>query len=194
MAMRRTVVCLALWLLICQVRGSYITLTMNKTIQNLLQRYTSQDNYNGRPVFSRELLAGKAETKMVFMSGVLETYDKLIRHMLNQMPTSSPQTTGSEDTSAPISTSTSSSVREDLNYILKMVQTLRRKHDYQEQEKLLQGLQNLKDIQMDNLVVQEKALLELPWLYEEASSLLDNKMQRRRRRRRQAKRKTHTKA
>lgn len=45
--------------------------------------------------------------------------------------------------------------------------------------------------QMDNFVVQSKALWELPWLYEEASSISnDAKMQRRRRRRQTRKLKT----
>uniref|UniRef100_A0A8C3G8C8 Interferon gamma n=1 Tax=Cyclopterus lumpus TaxID=8103 RepID=A0A8C3G8C8_CYCLU len=173
----RAVVCLSLWLVVCQVRGSYIPPKMNRTIYNLLQHYKipSRERFNGKPVFSRDPLAGKMEAKRVFMGGVLETYEKLIGQMLKQLPTPTPQTAGSNET--------------QLSYILKKVQELR-KHRYQEQEKLLQELRDLKHIQMDNLVVQSKALWELPWLYEEASSLYEIKMERRkrRRRRRQARR------
>ncbi|XP_034382228.1 interferon gamma-like isoform X1 [Cyclopterus lumpus] len=193
----RAVVCLSLWLVVCQVRGSYIPPKMNRTIYNLLQHYKipSRERFNGKPVFSRDPLAGKMEAKRVFMGGVLETYEKLIGQMLKQLPTPTPQTAGSNELpgSAAIAdggeVGAGEDVRTQLSYILKKVQELR-KHRYQEQEKLLQELRDLKHIQMDNLVVQSKALWELPWLYEEASSLYEIKMERRkrRRRRRQARR------
>ncbi|XP_040005620.1 interferon gamma-like [Xiphias gladius] len=200
-AAMRVVVCVSLWLSVCQVGGSHIPAKMNRTIQSLLQHYriSNKDKFNGKPVFSREPMAGRLETKKVFMGGVLETYEKLIGHMLNELPTPSPETAGSQGGPAaaiPAAPGTASddgsqagrTVREDLNYILKKVQELRR-HHYQEQDKLLQELRTLGHIQMHNPAIQSKALWELSWLYEEASSLSDTiRMQRRRRRRRQARR------
>ncbi|XP_044042598.1 interferon gamma-like [Siniperca chuatsi] len=199
-AMARAVVCLSLWLCVCQISGFHMPEKINRTIQNLLQHYKipPKERFNGRPVFSREPLAGKTEAKMVFMGGVLETYEKLIGHMLKQQPTSSPQTAGNDQRPASAVTPAASTasdaeagaggkVRMELSYILKKIQDLR-KHNYHEQEKLLKGLQALNHIQMDNFVVQSKALWELPWLYEEASSLTENIRMQRRRRRRQARR------
>ncbi|XP_070848322.1 interferon gamma-like [Chaetodon trifascialis] len=187
----RAVVFLCLWLAVCQVRGSHIPVKMNRTIQNLLQHYriSNKDRFDGRPVFSREPLTTKMEAKRVFMGAVLETYEKLIGQMMKQLPTQSPQTARSDmDPASAVTPTAGVDVRKELSYILKRVQELR-KHRYHEQEKLLQGLQSLRDIKMDNFVIQSKALWELPWLYEEASSLPDNtEMQRRQRRRRQARR------
>ncbi|XP_070785135.1 interferon gamma-like [Enoplosus armatus] len=184
-ATARAVVCLSLWLSVCQVTGSHIPPKMNRTIQNLLQHYRipPKDRFNGKPVFSREPLAGRMEMKRVFMGGVLETYEKLLGQMLKQLPTQSPLTaTPGTGTGSDAETGPDGEVRTELNFILKKVQDLR-KHRYHEQDKLLQGLQSLKHIEMDNFVIQSKALWELPWLYEEASSLPDNfRMQRRRRR------------
>ncbi|KAK9525962.1 hypothetical protein VZT92_016627 [Zoarces viviparus] len=189
-ATAKAVVCLSLWLIVCQVRGAYIPLKMNRTINNLLQHYKipQRERFDGKPVFSIPPLAGKMEAKRVFMGGVLETYEKLLGQMLKELPTPTPQTAGSNKIPAAAVTSrggevgAGEDVRTELSYILKMVQELK-KHRYQEQEKLLQELRALKHIQMDNLKVQSKALWELPWLYEEASSLYDIKMERRRRRR-----------
>ncbi|XP_041819812.1 interferon gamma-like [Chelmon rostratus] len=204
----RAVVFLSLWLAVCQVRGSHVPLKMNRTIQNLLQHYriAPKDRFNGKPVFSREPLAGKMEAKKVFMGGVLDKYEKLIDQMLKQLPTQSPQTARSNEdpasaviptagTAGGAKTGAGGNVRRGLEDILDMVQKLRKRY-YQEQEKLLQGLQSLNDIQIDNFVIQSKALWELPWLYEEASLLSENtEMQRRQRRRRQARRvKTHLRA
>ncbi|GLD48210.1 interferon gamma 1 precursor [Lates japonicus] len=179
---------------------------MNRTIQNLLQHYRIplKEKFNGKPVFNTESSADRMETKRVFMGGVLETYEKLIGQMLKELPTPSPQTAGSSNeglasaiTAGPGTASDTRSeaggdVRMDLNYILTKVQELKR-HKYQEQDKLLQRLQALKHIQMDNFVIQSKALWELPRLYEEASSLPDDiRMQRRRRRRRRQARRDKT--
>nr|AIK66530.1 interferon gamma [Dicentrarchus labrax] len=189
-AMARAVVCLFLWLSVCQVRSSHINVEMNRTIQNLLQHYKIRnvERFDGKPVFSRNALAGKMEMKKLFMGAVLETYEKLIDKMLKQLPTSSPQTTGSNDGPASSVTAADASgdVRTGLKYILNKIKMLRQ-HRYREQGVLLQELQTLQHIQMDKHVVQSKALWELPWLYEEASSLSDE-MQRRRRRRRQTRR------
>ncbi|KAG7218747.1 hypothetical protein INR49_019750 [Caranx melampygus] len=181
----RTIVCLAVWLSVCQVRGFHIPPKMNKTIQDLIHHYNVPQKlmFTGSPVFSRELLSGKMETKRIFLGGVLETYEKIINHMLKELPTPTPQT----DTSAPVGAAGSQGsedVKTQLNYILKMVRELR-KHHYEEQDKLLQRLQDLKHIKMDDRVTQSKALFELQQLYIEASSLPnDIKVQRRRRRRR----------
>ncbi|XP_045896220.1 interferon gamma-like isoform X1 [Micropterus dolomieu] len=196
----RAVVFLCLCLSVCQIRGFQIPLKMNKTIQNLLQHYKipPKERFNGKPVFTREPLTDKIEAKMVFMGGVLDTYEKLISHMLKQLPTPSPQEAGTHPASAVTPTAGGDAevgdggdIRAELSYILKKVQDLKLK-GYREQEKLLRGLQALKHIQMDNFVIQSKALWELPWLYEEASTLTENIRMERRRRRRQARRaKTH---
>ncbi|KAI3366968.1 hypothetical protein L3Q82_009249, partial [Scortum barcoo] len=185
-ATARAVVWLTLWLCVCQIRGSHIPPKMNRTIHNLLQHYriTSKERFLGGPVFSREALDGKVEAKMVFMGGVLETYEKLIGHMLKQLPTPSPQTAGSAVTSTGgnAEAGAGGDVREELTYILGNIQELR-KHHYKEQDKILQELRRLKHIQVDNAVIQSKALWELPWLYQEASSLPSTQERRRRRRR-----------
>ncbi|XP_028426874.1 interferon gamma [Perca flavescens] len=195
-ATARAVVCLSLWLLVCQVRGAYIPPEMNKTIQTLLQHYTipTRERFNQKPVFSHKPLAGKMEGKRVFMGSVLETYEKLIGQMLKQQPTPTPQTAGSNErlASAAAGDASDDRIRTGLNYILRKVKELK-KHHYKEQEELLQELKGLEHIKLDNHVVQSKALRELPWLYEEASSL--NEEIELRRRRRQARRvKNHPRA
>lgn len=84
------------------------------------------------------------------MGGVLETYEKLLGQMLNQLPTASPQTAGNNDAPAVTTAATTAGedVRMELNYILKKVTDLRKRR-YQEQEKLLQGLKALKNIQVE---------------------------------------------
>lgn len=104
-----------------------------------------------------------SQTKLIFMGGVLESYEKLLGHMLKQLPTPSPQITGSNAqpgsaiTAASSSTNNSGSlpgtdVRSELNYILKKVQELK-KHRYHEQEKLLQGLETLRDIKVESTLI-----------------------------------------
>ncbi|XP_036977752.1 interferon gamma-like [Acanthopagrus latus] len=179
----RAAICLILMVVLCQVRGAYIPPKMNQTIQSLLRHYRIDDEqrFDGNKVFPKEPPAGKMETKLLFMGGILDTYEKLLGHMLKQQPTASPQTasisTDSYDRAGP-----SGDVRDDLKFILEKVRELKKKK-FHEQEMILRGLQDLKHVQMDNLVVQSKALWELPWLYEEASSLSDNSKMRRRRRR-----------
>ncbi|XP_040885588.1 interferon gamma-like [Toxotes jaculatrix] len=206
-AAAKVAVCLAVWLSVCQVRGSHISDGMNRTIQNLLQHYriSQKDRFNGKPVFSKEPLSGRIEAKMVIFGGILETYEKLINRMLKQLPTPSPQTAGSVEgltsaiTAAPGTASDAKSasgmsVRSELSFILEKVQELKKNY-YQEEDKLLKGLQTIRHIQMDDPVVQSKALWELPKLYLEASSLPESIRQQRRRRRRQARRvKTHQRA
>nr|AFM31242.1 interferon gamma [Epinephelus coioides] len=195
----RAVICLCLWLSVCQVRDSHIPQEMNRTIQNLLQHYriSTKDRFNGKPVFSREPLTTKMEAKRVFMGGVLEAYEKLLGEMLK--PTPSPQVTGNNQLPASAGTASNGEVaaggdlRKQLSYLLKKVTDLR-KHRYNEREKVLQGLRDLKDIQMGDPIIQSKALWELPWLYEEASSLSNIQRERRRRRRQTRRVKTHQRA
>lgn len=89
------------------------------------------------------------QAKMVYMSGVLEMYEKLLGHMLKQLPTPSPKTAelaGHQAATAATAT-TDGDVRKQLSYILKKVQDLRR-HRYHEQNQILQGLHALKHIQV----------------------------------------------
>ncbi|XP_034535351.1 interferon gamma 1 [Notolabrus celidotus] len=185
----RAVICLTLCLAACQVRGFYVPQEMNRTIQKLLRHYEISDEmrFNGNPVFSRTPLSGKIETKKLFLGAVLETYEKLLEHMIKQRPTPSPQTTGGKvlpnaNNAIGAETGSKEDVRGKLNYILNKVQDLRRMR-YQQQHELLKSLQTLKHIKMDSLEVQSKALWELSWLYEEASDLSTNAIEQRRRRR-----------
>lgn len=95
------------------------------------------------------------------MVGILETYDKLIGQMLKQLPSPSPQTAETKEQPGSTATITPAAgaagnaeagaggnVREELTYLLKMVQELKR-HCYQEQEKFLRGLQGLRHIQVE---------------------------------------------
>lgn len=83
----------------------------------------------------------------MFLGSVLETYEKIINHMLKELPTPAPQT----DTAVPVDAAESqgsTDVKTQLNYILKMVVQLR-KHHYEEQDKLLQRLQDLRHIKVE---------------------------------------------
>uniref|UniRef100_A0A671VRI5 Interferon gamma n=1 Tax=Sparus aurata TaxID=8175 RepID=A0A671VRI5_SPAAU len=184
----REAVCLILMVALCQVRGAYIRPKMNQTIQSLLRHYRIDDEkrFDGNNVFPKEPPAVQMkmylissvfvlQTKLLFMGGILESYEKLLGHI--PTPSTAPP--------AMVEAGPSGDVRKDLRYILTKVQELKKK-SFHEQEMILHGLQDLKHVQMDNFVVQSKALWELPWLYEEASSLSDNSERRRRRRRRQA--------
>ncbi|KAM4570302.1 interferon gamma [Odontesthes bonariensis] len=201
-AMVRAVVCLLLWTSVSPVSGSYVDQDMNRTIQNFLQHYniSMSDIFNGKPVFSREPLNGKIETKMVFMGGVLEMYENLIQHILKQYPTPSPLIARSKEKAASSITAesiTSSGkrseatrdIRQGLEDILDKIQKVK-KHYYQEQVKLVHGLHELRRIQMNNLKVQGKALWELSGLFDEAGSLAKT-ISMKRRRRRQAKTKAY---
>ncbi|XP_028306485.1 interferon gamma-like [Gouania willdenowi] len=177
-------VCVCVSLCVSEVRGgSYVSAKMNQTIHSLLRRYKTQEVFNGKPVFPRPFMTGKTETKMVLMGGVLQTYDTLIGRMLDRLPTSSPDVQQSESAVASDAVALgSSSMRNELTYIRGKIQELKNIH-FKEQEKLLQRLQDLGQIQMDNQVIQHKALWELLPLYEEASELSNSVMMRRRRRR-----------
>lgn len=190
----RKVVCLYVWLSVCRVSESFVPQDMNRTLQNLKQHYklSDDDAYDGKWVFPKEPLEGNSESKMVLMAGVLEAYEKLLVHMLKGLPTPSPQSAISQDKASDTSTagpSASADVRSNLTKVLQKIKELKR-HRYQEQVKVLHELQDLKHIEMDNIKIQSKALRELTWIYEEASSKAENAMRRRRRRRRQTKMKS----
>ncbi|XP_041833660.1 interferon gamma 1 [Melanotaenia boesemani] len=193
---KKTVVCLLLWMSLHLISGSYVPQEMKSAIQNIKQFYKVSDSdiYNNQPVISREVLkSSNAERKMVYMVGILETYEKLIGRMLKQLPTPSPPIAGSNTSGSASSTGSeaASDIRQKLNDILEKVQNVKTTY-YQEQEKLLKGLQELKHIQVDNVKVQNKALVELLVLYQEASSLPDSIEKRRKRRwQRQVKAKTN---
>ncbi|XP_061523506.1 interferon gamma-like [Phycodurus eques] len=198
-AMARAMLGVCVYLCVCRVRTSHVPARMNRSIQNLLQLYKipPKERFNGRPVFSRELLGTKMEARDMLMSAVLQTYEELLRNMLKQLSDPTAWTTGATATSGtgtgagdpdPVP---SVDARAELSYLLRRVQDLR-KYRYQAQEKVLDGLRKLQHIQMDNLAVQSKALWELPWLYEEASALVESGRERRRRRRRQTPRRPQT--
>ncbi|CAJ1054643.1 interferon gamma 1 [Xyrichtys novacula] len=199
-ATAKAVVCLCLCLTACQVRGSFVPQEMNRTLKTLLNHYEipPEVRYNGNLVFSREPLTGKVEVQKVYMAGVLETYEKLLGHMMKQPHTSSPVTAGGDvqqnaGTAVGAETELKKDIRKKLESIVTKVKDLR-EHQFQEQEKLLHRLQSLRHIKMDNLEVQSKALSELPWLYDSASNLANNSTRQRRRRRQAWKIKTHPKA
>uniref|UniRef100_A0A8C6U658 Interferon gamma n=1 Tax=Neogobius melanostomus TaxID=47308 RepID=A0A8C6U658_9GOBI len=190
-ATNRVGCCVCLLLFLGQVRGSHIPDRMTRTIQNLTQHYKipSRERFNGTPVFSKKDLVGKMEVsvfasvKKVLMGGILETYRRLINKMLEQLPTPTPTSVTPRPTGAnanAVETGSSDSVREQLRYILKTVNNLAKNH-YLEQEQLLKSLDSYHDIKTGDLVIQSKALWELPWLFEEASSLVKNSRRRRRR-------------
>uniref|UniRef100_A0A3P8U4H3 Interferon gamma n=1 Tax=Amphiprion percula TaxID=161767 RepID=A0A3P8U4H3_AMPPE len=189
-AMARTAVCLSLFLLICQVRGIYVSQRVNETIQNLLRHYkiSNREKFSGKPIFPRDPLDGKREVsktpdavKMVFMSGILETYEKLFGQMLRQLPTSTPPTADSTTPSTGTGLQPGQSVRSNLTYMLGKIKELKKGY-FQEEEKLLHELHGLRRIQVHSLV-QAKALFELPRMLEQAGIVSQNDTMRRRRRR-----------
>lgn len=102
-----------------------------------------------------------SQSKMLFLGGVLETYEKLIEHMLNQLPTPTPLITQNKEKPSSSITAisrtsgdeTAGDIRSKLAYILGKVQELK-KHRYQEQMKVLHGLQNLRHIKVRRLLTQ----------------------------------------
>uniref|UniRef100_A0A3B5B7W8 Interferon gamma 1 n=1 Tax=Stegastes partitus TaxID=144197 RepID=A0A3B5B7W8_9TELE len=183
-AVARMALCLSLWLLICQVRGFYVPEKMNKTIQNLLHHYNStiRDKFTGKPIFSRDLLHAKREVKTVFMGVVLNTYEKLLGHMLKQLPTAAPPSADSTTAGAGSAAGLQPDAKANLTYILDQIHVLKEKR-FHEETKFLKQLHDLKPIEVDDSLVQAKALWELPRLFQEASEVADSNRQRRRRRR-----------
>ncbi|XP_072310016.1 interferon gamma-like [Eucyclogobius newberryi] len=190
-ATTRVVLSLCVLLFVAQVRSSHIPKDMNRTIENLRLYYKIPvlERYNGKPVFSREPLSGDIkEVKKVYLGGILEMYGKLFNKMLDQLPTPGPSVDSTANADAKDGSSdTRASVRTGLKYIREMVHKL--KGRYREQVKVVDELKSLQNIETDNSVNQGKALRELMWLYEEASSLLNDKEKKRRRRQTLAKKK-----
>lgn len=86
-------------------------------------------------------------------------YEKLIKHMLSDLPTPTPQTSMDQQRlslaiTPGVGTNAEAGaedhVRVELNYLLEKVQELKEKH-YKEQETLLQELHSLKRIQVQKL-------------------------------------------
>ncbi|KAM4615507.1 interferon gamma [Polymixia lowei] len=164
---------------------------MKKTIESLQNHYSipGKDTYNGDRVFSRKLLVGTMEDaeKRVFVGGVLEVYEKLIGRMLNKILFTCPERTGAS-TGSPVKTE-QLEVGEQLCFLLQKITELQR-HNYQTHSLLEKQLRHLGEIKIDDSVIQSKALGELTWMYQEASSLAEKKRQRRRRRRQAQRAKT----
>ncbi|KAE8281197.1 hypothetical protein D5F01_LYC20171 [Larimichthys crocea] len=188
-AIVRAVVCLSLWLAVCQVRGFTIPAEMNRTIQSILDHYNVRTRliFDGKPVIPKEMMPEHLEAKKTVMGGVLNMYEKLINQMLKGLSTPSPPTTGSTETASDPQVESNGEVRKELNYILSKIKDLKKyRYKDQEPEKVLEGLHRLKHIQMNDSVVQSKALWELSGIYEEASSLSNSTRKEKQRRRRQA--------
>lgn len=96
----------------------------------------------------------------MYMSGVLETYEHMISHMLKQLPAPShPKTaanggnvaaavaTPATGTSSDATVEAGGDIREQLSYILDKIQKLRT-HRYREQNQFLQVLQALGKVQV----------------------------------------------
>lgn len=79
-----------------------------------------------------------SQAEMIYMSAVLQTYDQLLNQMLKQLPTTTPPSAESTD---------SSKLRTQLSYILKKITDLRTQH-YKEQEELLKKIQPLRHVQV----------------------------------------------
>ncbi|CAN9508375.1 unnamed protein product [Ophioblennius macclurei] len=191
----RAALYLCVWLFASGVGGSYVPSKMNRTIQNLMQHYkiSNKEKFDGNPVFSKDLLSGNAEMRMVFLGGALDTYKELLEHMLEQLPTPSPAVAASASASgvtagskAATSDAGDQDVRGGLRFLLEKIEDLKMVR-FKQQEELVKGLQSLQKIEFDDRVVQGKALFQLVPLYEEASLLSDSERRERRRRRRQTK-------
>ncbi|KAM9824614.1 interferon gamma [Neosynchiropus ocellatus] len=188
--MAKTVLCLCLCLTICQVRS--VPVKMNKTIQSLLQFYGHDKlplrvRFSGETVFPREFAPGRIEVNRLLLGGIMETYEELLTRMINQLPTTGPRAaetsssppSGVPVTQAQVAKSETDSIRGQLHYILTKIQDLRT-NVFAEQDKILHKVYMIKPIQMDDKVIQSKALWELQYLYEEARALNDVRRRRRR--------------
>ncbi|CAL8324444.1 unnamed protein product [Lota lota] len=157
--------CLSVCLSVC-LAASHVPVKMKEAIKTLQHDQNRDEVFSGSLVFPRESLNQmEVGAKRVVLGEILEVYDKLIGQMLSQLPAKS-----------------QSEVLE-LQYLLEEVRRLK-KHRYQKHQLVRSTLDQLAHIQTNNSVVQRKALWELPWLYDAASSLAGRK--RRSLRRRQA--------
>lgn len=98
------------------------------------------------------LIFSSFQSQMLFMGGVLEAYEKLIGHMLKELPTPSPLPATSGDKADPSGPSTAepSAAGDTRSNLIKVLQKIRelKKHSYQEQVKILHELQKLKHIEV----------------------------------------------
>lgn len=91
------------------------------------------------------------QAEMIYMSAILQTYDKILNQMLKQLPTPSPttaQTSGDKGAAAD-----TTKLRTQLNYILEKITTLRRLH-YNKPEQLLKKLQPLTEVQVRTYITE----------------------------------------
>lgn len=82
---------------------------------------------------------------MVYMSSVLEMYEKLIGSMLSAQPTPSPAVGGAGDAAGG---RPNGDVRTQLSSLLKKVQNLRRQY-YQEEDRFRERLTAVREIQVE---------------------------------------------
>lgn len=75
---------------------------------------------------------------MVYMSAVLQTYDRLLNQMLKQLPTATPPSAESGATA---------DLRTQLSYVLRKITDLRKQY-YKKHEELLKKLQPLRHVQV----------------------------------------------
>lgn len=81
---------------------------------------------------------------MIYMSAILQTYDKILNQMLKQLPTPGPTTAQSSGDKGAAGTA---ELRSQLNYILKKITILRTQH-YNKPEQLLKKLQPVREVQV----------------------------------------------
>lgn len=98
-----------------------------------------------------------SQAKMVYMGGVLETYEKLIAQMLKQLPNPTFQTAATPAAGTASDAEAGGDVRTGLSYILKNIQLLKTSY-YKEHEGLLQRLHALNHIKVERhrLALREK--------------------------------------
>ncbi|CAL8386618.1 unnamed protein product [Boreogadus saida] len=169
--------CLSLFMLVCMSVCLSVCLPvpnvpgeMLETIKTLTLHHQQkgQGSFSGS-VFCRATLNKLDDgDKRVVLGKVLEVYDKLFDQMLSQ-PTNGSQ---SEENKKEVG----------IRYLKEKV-TLLRRTQYKKHLLLTSTLEQLGNIQINNSVVQSKALWELPWLFDEASSLAERKRRSLRRRR-----------
>nr|UXB54328.1 IFNgamma [Gadus macrocephalus] len=158
-------VCLSVCLPVAPVPGK-----MLETVKTLSLQHPQKGQSFSGSVFSRETLNKMDDgDKRVVLGKVLEVYDKLFDQMLSQPPTDSQSEENKTEEAG-------------IRYLQEMV-TLLRRTQYKKHLLLTSTLEQLGNIQINNSVVQSKALWELPWLFNEASSLAERKRRSLRRRR-----------
>ncbi|XP_030210605.1 interferon gamma [Gadus morhua] len=157
-------VCLSVCLPVATVPGK-----MLETIKTLSLQHPQKGQSSGS-FFPRETLNKMDDgDKRVVLGKVLEVYDKLFDQMLSQPPTDSQSEEKKKEEAG-------------IRYLQERV-TLLRRTQYKKHLLLTSTLEQLGNIQINNSVVQSKALWDLPWLFDEASSLAERKRRSLRRRR-----------